>query len=124
MTTVGAGKYTYNYIQDWAKLPQGQSFHTVSAVATDSQDRVYAFQRGEPPVLVFDREGKYLSSWGNGNFVNPHGIFIKDDIVYVTDREGSMAMKYTLDGKPLQLIGTLGEYSDTGCEVAGEVAPR
>ncbi|MCH7713387.1 MAG: 6-bladed beta-propeller [Chloroflexi bacterium] len=124
MTTVGAGKFTYTYIQDWAKLPAGQSFGTVSAIATDSQDRVYAFQRAEPPVLVFDRDGNFLSSWGNGNFVDPHGLFIKDDIVYVTDREGSTAMRYTLDGKPLQIIGTLGEFSDTGCEVTGAVCPR
>ena len=124
MTTVGTGKYTYTYIQDWAKLPPGQSFGTVSAVATDSQDRVYAFQRTEPPVVVFDRDGNFLSSWGNGAFVNPHGIFIAGDIIYLTDREGSVAMKYTLDGKPLQIIGTHGAYSDTGCEVAGEVVPR
>jgi len=124
LTTVGAGNFTYTYIQDWAKMPAGQSLGTVSAIATDSQDRVYAFQRAEPPVVIFDRNGEFLSSWGNGNFVDPHGLFIKDDIVYVTDREGSTAMRYTLDGKPLQIIGTLGEYSDTGCEVTGAVCPR
>lgn len=111
MTTVGAGKYTYTLIQDWAKLPPGQTFGTVSAVATDSQDRVYAFQRTEPPVVVFDRDGNFLSSWGNGAFVNPHGIYIADDIVYLTDREGSVAMKYTLDGKPLLIIGAHGVFS-------------
>ena len=124
MTTVGAGKFTYTYIQDWANMPAGQSLGTVSAIATDSQDRVYAFQRAEPPVVIFNRNGEFLSSWGNGNFVDPHGLFIKDDIVYLTDREGSTAMRYTLDGKPLQIIGTLGEYSDTGCEVTGAVCPR
>jgi len=124
MTTVGAGKYTYSLIQDWAKLPPGESFGTVSAVATDSQDRVYAFQRKDPPVVIFDREGNYLGSWGNGNFVSPHGLYISDDIVYITDREGSVAMKYTLDGKPLQILGTHGVYSDTGGQVAGEVVPR
>ena len=124
MTTVGAGKFTYTYIQDWAKMPAGQSLGTISAIATDSQDRVYAFQRAEPPVVIFNRNGEFLSSWGNGNFVDPHGLFIKDDIVYLTDREGSTAMRYTLDGKPLQIIGTLGEYSDTGCEVTGAVCPR
>ena len=124
MTTVGSGKYTYTLIQDWAKLPPGQTFGSVSAVATDSQDRVYAFQRAEPPVVIFDRDGNFVGSWGNGAFVNPHGIYIEDDIIYLTDREGSVAMKYTLDGKPLQIIGEHGVYSDTGCEVSGEVAPR
>ena len=124
MATVGTGKYTYELIQDWAKLPAGQNFGTVSAVASDSQDRVYVFQRQEPPVVIFDRNGNYLNSWGQGMFENPHGIFIKDDIVYLTDREGSIAMKTDLEGKPLLTIGTKGEYSDTGCEVAGEVCPR
>ena len=57
MTTVGSGKYTYTVIQDWAKLPPGETFAMVSAVATDSHDRVYGFQRKDPPIVIFDREG-------------------------------------------------------------------
>jgi hypothetical protein len=29
MTTVGSGKYTYTVIQDWAKLPPGETFAMV-----------------------------------------------------------------------------------------------
>ena len=65
-----------------------------------------------------------MGAWGEGRFENPHGIYIADDIVYLTDREGSIAQKCSLDGTPLLTIGTKGEYSDTGCEVAGEVCPR
>jgi hypothetical protein len=90
MATVGTGKYTYTLIQDWAKLPPGETFAMVSAVATDSQDRVYAFQRKDPPILVFDREGNLLNSWGNGAFLFAHGIFIADDTVYLTDRDSSV----------------------------------
>ena len=57
MTTFGSGKYTYELVQDWPKLPQGQALGVVSTVATDSQDRVYAFQRQDPPVMGFDRGG-------------------------------------------------------------------
>ena len=71
MATVGSGKYTYEIIEDWATPPDGTAFGTVSAVAADSQDRVYVFQRTEPPVLVFDREGKYLSAWGEGRTAAP-----------------------------------------------------
>ena len=39
MTTVGSGKYTYELIESWAKLPEGETFGMVSAVATDSKDR-------------------------------------------------------------------------------------
>ena len=59
MATVGSGKYTYEYVPNWAKMPANQLMGTASAVATDSQDRVYIFQRTNPPVLVFDREGNF-----------------------------------------------------------------
>ena len=115
MTTVGTGKYTYTVIQDWAKLPPGETFAMVSAVATDSQDRVYGFQRKDPPIVIFDRNGNFLSSWGNGAFLFAHGISISNDIVYLTDRDSSVCLMYTLDGKPIQMLGRHGVHSDTGC---------
>ena len=124
MTSVGTGKYTYTLIEGWAKLPPGESLGMVSAIATDSQDRVYAFQRKDPPVMVFDRSGNFLSSWGNGAFLFAHGFYIAQDIVYVTDRDASVCMVYTLDGKPLQILGKHGIHSDTGCENAGDLVPR
>ena len=124
MTTAGTGKYTYELIQDWPRLPEGESLGIVSAVATDSQDRVYVFQRQDPPVMVFDSEGNYLNCWGIGAIADPHGITISDDIVYITDRSDQVAVKFTLDGKPLQVIGERGVYSDTGCERPGDLVPR
>ena len=124
MTTVGTGKYTYTLVQDWAKLPSGETFAMVSAVATDSQDRVYGFQRKDPPIVIFDRDGNFLSSWGNGGFLMAHGIHIADDIVYLTDRDSSVCLVYTLDGKPIQMLGRHGVHSDTGCERPGALVPR
>jgi hypothetical protein len=92
MPTVGTGKHTYTLIQDWAKLPPGETFAMVSAVATDSQDRVYGFQRKDPPIVIFDRNGNFLSSWGNGAFDFAHGISISNDIVYLTDRNNSVCL--------------------------------
>jgi len=124
MTTVGTGKYTYDLVENWAKLPAGETFGNVSAVATDSHDQVYVFQRKDPPVLVFDRDGTYRRCWGSGAFANPHGIYIADDIVYLTDREDSVCLTYTLDGKPLQVLGQRGVHSDTGCEKPGALVPH
>ena len=124
MTMVGTGQYTYQLIENWAKLPAGETFGTVSAVATDSRDQVYVFQRKDPPVAVFGRDGSYLRGWGVGAFANPHGIYIADDIVYLTDREDSVCLTYTLDGKPLQVLGRRGAHSDTGCDKAGALVPH
>ncbi len=74
--------------------------------------------------MVFDQDGNYLDRWGIGAITDPHGMTIVDDIVYITDRSDNVAVKFTLDGKPLQVIGDRGVFSDTGCEKPGDLAPR
>src|SRR5262249_266542 len=58
----------FGYVADdhWAKLPPGYSWPEVAGVATDSRDNVFVFNRGEHPVVVFDRAGNFLRSWGEG----------------------------------------------------------
>ncbi|HYZ42294.1 MAG TPA: hypothetical protein VE687_16985, partial [Stellaceae bacterium] len=114
MAQIGTGEYTYELIRDFAKLPDGQSFGLVSRVAADAQDRIYVFQRKDPPVVVFDRDGKYLGAWGGGEVTDPHGLKIVGDVVYTTDRSDSVAKSFTLEGKPLLELGQRGVHSDTG----------
>ena len=114
MTQVGTGKYTYELIRDFFKPPAGQSFGLISRVAADAQDRIYVFQRKDPPVVVFGRDGKYLGAWGSGEVTDPHGLKIVGDTVYTTDRSDSVAKSFTLDGKVKLRLGTAGQHSDTG----------
>jgi len=113
--TVGAGKYTYSVDQDWAKLPEGWEM-PAAAVAGDSKDRIYCFNRDpDHPVVVFDREGNYLSSWGAGMIAFAHAILLDpEDNVWLVDRNNHQVMKYTSDGQPLMTIGAKGYRSDTG----------
>ena len=110
-TIVGSGKYRYRVENDWAKLPEGLSFSDAPAVAVDRNDNVYVFCRNRNPVLVFDREGNFLRSWGEGvGFRNPHGASIgHDDTVYLTDDGDHTVRKFTLDGKLLMTIGVPGK---------------
>ena len=114
MAQTGGGEYKYELIQDFCKLPAGQTFGLVSRVAADAQDRIHVFQRKDPPVVVFDREGKYLGAWGSGEVTDPHGLKIIGDTVYTTDRSNSVAKSFTLDGKVKLALGTPGRHSDTG----------
>ncbi len=114
---LGGGEFLYEVDPAWPQMPEGWSFLEVAGVATDSQDRVYVFNRGEHPVMVFQADGKFLSSWGEGEFVRPHGIWIgPDDAVYLTDDLGHTVTKYTVAGEPLMTLGTRGVPSDTGVE--------
>ncbi|MEE3167621.1 MAG: hypothetical protein VX654_08925 [Chloroflexota bacterium] len=58
---IGTGDYRYEYRPDWAKLPAEMEFQAPSAVAVDSHDNLYVFQRGDPPVLVFDNDGNMIA---------------------------------------------------------------
>ena len=109
-----SGDYVYEKITDWPKMPKGQTMGVVSRVATDSQDRVYVFQRKDPPVVVFDRDGNYLGAWGTGAVKEAHGLKIVNDIAYTTDRPDSVCVSFTLDGRPLMVLGQRGVHSDTG----------
>jgi streptogramin lyase len=114
-TVVGSGKYTYEAREDWARLPEGWDV-PAAAVTVDSQDRVYCFNRSkEHPVIVFDREGNYLYSWGAGVFAFPHAIRAdENDNLWTVDREQGQMMLFTPTGELLRTIGTRGYRSDTG----------
>jgi len=111
----GTGKYRYELVDGWAKYPEEWSLRDVVSLAIDSQARVGMLNRGAHPVLVFDREGNLLTSWGEGLFKRPHGNYIgPDNSVYCTDDENHTVRKFTPEGKLLMTLGTAGEPSDTG----------
>ena len=106
---VGSGKYTYKVDKQWGRREGGlPEFGVAQGVAGDSQDRVYIFQRSPTTeMLIFNSEGKFLSRWGDGQFVLPHGIWMNaKDEIFVTDTNDHTASKWTLDGKRLRLWGT------------------
>ena len=114
---VGTGKYTYEMDEGWAKTPEGWDLK-VAAVAIDSKDRVFSFNRdADHPVVVFDREGNYLKHWGAGVIAEAHAILIdSNDIVWAVDKVNGQIMKFTTDGELLMTIGTKGFRSDTGAD--------
>src|SRR5262249_8891096 len=92
--------FGYDADDRWAQLPPGMTWTEVSAVATDSRDRVFLFARGEHRVIVLDRDGTFLDAWGEGLFARPHGLFVgPDDAVYCTDDLDHTVRKFTANGR-------------------------
>ncbi|MBL8702148.1 MAG: hypothetical protein JNK67_27435 [Alphaproteobacteria bacterium] len=113
---VGSGDFTYRVCENWAQLPPGMVLGDVAAVGVDSKDRVYVFNRSSDPMLVFDREGAFLRSWGQGVFTHPHGVSMgPDDTIYCTDDFDHTVRKCTLDGKVLMQIGVPNRPSPFMC---------
>jgi len=108
---LGKDTFRYQVADGWAKLPPGYEFNAdVAAVGVDKDDNVYAFNRGKHPMCVFDREGNFLRSWGEGIFVRPHGVHMApDDTIWLTDDGDHTVRHCTLDGKVLLTIGIPGK---------------
>jgi DNA-binding beta-propeller fold protein YncE len=112
----GSGKYTYELVEGWAKLPEGTSFLDVCGICVDAQDRVYVLNRSaEHPIAVFDREGNFLTSWGQGLFKRAHGSGVgPDGAIYCTDDRNHTVRKFTPEGKLLMTLGNEDQPSDNG----------
>ena len=103
----GQGTHQYTVQENWWSLPEGWEFGWVPAVAVDSQDRVYVYSRSEHPMVVFDRDGNFIDSWGDDILKDAHGIFLDaDDNIYCTERETHVIRKFTTDGELLMTLGT------------------
>ena len=106
---VGTGDFVYDVVRPWGTLPPGWSLGLVSHVAVDSQDRVYFYQRTDPPVLVFDGDGRFLRAWGSQRLRDAHGIFIgPDDHVYLCNRDEHEVLKLTPEGRIVLALGHRG----------------
>src|ERR1051326_7399578 len=78
-----------------------------SAVTMDDKGTFYVLQRGEKadPVLVVNRDGKILRSWGKGMYKIPHSIRIDPQgNIWTVDSGSSMILKFTPQGQKLMEI--------------------
>jgi hypothetical protein len=103
-------------VENWGKLPEGWRYVEVAGVAVDSRDNVFCFTRGEHPVIVFDRDGAFRRSWGEGVVRRAHGITIDaDDTVWLTDDLHHTVRKFSPEGTLLLTIG----HPDTPSDLQG-----
>ena len=65
----------YEAVTNWERIPAGYAHPDVAAVAVNSKGRVYLFCRSEHPVMIYERDGRFVASWGEGVFtMRTHGI--------------------------------------------------
>jgi DNA-binding beta-propeller fold protein YncE len=92
------------------EFPKDVELGAVSSVAIGNDDEIYILQRGEVPLLAFDKDGKYLRGWGQGLFKVPHGLRVdREGNIWTTDNGNHVLRKFDRQGHLLGTIGTEGK---------------
>lgn len=111
--------------QEHFKVPHGLWLREATSVAVDSEDRVYVFNRGNMPVMVFDVDGNLVDRWGNATpfdgdapfpgarnsrwkgseFIAPHAITIDhEDNLWLVDDSAHCITKCDRHGNRLMML--------------------
>ena len=114
--TTHHGGISYRVVEGWGQGRDGRAFGGVTpAVATDSRGRVYITRRAPAAILVYDREGRFLTEWGAGLLKSPHSVWFDDrDHLYVADVDDHTVRKFDTDGRVLRTLGTPGQAGAPG----------
>lgn len=106
----------------WPTLPEGQILGFVVGVELDSHGHIFTLHgfrewvvpfpeqpEPEPLILMWNRDGDLVSSWGAGIIRMPHGLSIDEfDNVWVTDLGRNQVIKFSHDGDKLMVLGENG----------------
>lgn len=107
--TVGSGSHTYEWNSRWAQLPAGIELGYTHGVAVDRQGRVLVHNQSKDAVILFDSEGRYLSSWGEEFQAGAHGLYLSEEerqeYLYLADYVRHTVVKTTLEGEVIWRLG-------------------
>ena len=113
----------YRTTRDWGQLPAGVTWAAVTAIEPAPDGTIFVVHRcvanscegrTEPPILVFDKTGRLLRSFGQGMFNFPHGGMVDGQgNLWMTDARGGhgighQAIKLSPQGAVLMTLGTKG----------------
>ena len=150
---LGEGAYTYEAIHDWGELPAQIKWGNTHGVVEDSlgnihvHHTVHATSESPDSMVVFDRHGKFIRSWGKELRGVAHGLDIRregnDEFLYLTANAAnpkataqpewhSVVLKTTLKGEVVWKIqgppdidaykpapdGTVRRYNPTNVAIA------
>jgi len=118
------GPNPYKTISAWGELPAGREWGSTSAIYPSPDGNIWVAERcgtnscvgsDLDSVLLFDRSGKLLRSFGSGIISWPHGMHVdREGNVWIADavsltakpREpGHVVLKFSPEGKLLMTLG-------------------
>jgi hypothetical protein len=105
---LGSGSHRFEWVPEWLKPPADIKWGDTQGVAQDSKGRIYishtvgADSIKKDAIVVFDKNGKFLTSWGSRFAGGGHGLDVrregKQEFLYHCDTAHRQVVKTTLDG--------------------------
>ncbi len=97
------------------QIPDDVEMGPPSSVAWTATNGLLVFNRGRDPLVEFDADGAFVRSWGQGQYVRPHGMRVDPDgNIWTTDVSGHTVRKMGPDGEVLMTLGEHGEAGEWG----------
>jgi hypothetical protein len=107
---IGQGEHKYECLHGWGKLPSNLKWETTHGVTIDDDGFVYIKQQGNnqpkdaiDTIVVFDKDGKFVRSFGKGYYPGGHGIDIRkeggEQFLYLCDIHNRQVIKTNLKGE-------------------------
>lgn len=104
--TIVLASLRYSVQRGFGELPAAIAPARVSMVAVDRDGHVHVLRRGPAPVVVFDAEGGFLSSYGEGYIFDAHGITIDDqNRAFIVDRDAHQVLCFRVNGTFMFALG-------------------
>ena len=127
-----AGDRCYEVHHDWGSLPDRIRYGNCHGVQVDSQGFVYihhtvhATSPSDHSVVVFDPDGRFVTSWGGAYAGGAHGFRLasegQDEFIYFCDIRRGIVQKTDLAGRVLLTLGYPSE-SPAYAVTDGRLAP-
>ena len=111
----------YRPVPNGLQIPTDVEMGAPSSVVWTSRNHLVVFNRGPNPLMEFDADGGFVRSWGQGEYVRPHGMRLDPEgNIWTTDVNGHTVTKMNLDGEVLLTIGTRGQAGDPSAGLLNE----
>lgn len=112
---LGSGAHTYEVTHDWGELPANIKYGNTHGVCEDSHGNIYvhhtvhASSESSDTMVVFDKKGKFVRSWGKEFKTGAHGLHIRkeggEEFLYLCDVKNNTVTKTNLKGEHVWQIG-------------------
>ncbi len=134
---VGTGEHSYEVIHDWGTLPKTLAWGNTHGVCEDASGNIHikhtvgGDSQSADAVVVFDRDGKFIRSWGAEFKGGAHGLHLSpekgQEVLYLCDQARGIVVKTDLKGTeiwrrtcPMEsgVYNNAGEYRPTNVAIA------